>query len=399
MSIISPTNLEIFIDDFTSSLSAGSIEWATVAAMPTNSSGNRTWNFKLSGILTPAPDGKYTLRYDFTKVPSELIIGFSGNAQGFWRLKKGVFSFFVSPENWEAQTDPALPRYIIFRNIEAPCTIQRPTPTLLDFYLRDDTPTLTFDYMTSASLSTQISGGECNTSSYWCNSQTYYANSYANDASGNPIYTGYLQFNCNSTPCTPPVSILLNISSIPSEETYTALLGIYFNKTVGNPTSWSITWGQITYPVNLPNITSSFYYGFMLSFSSSSSSWQVISLESSPIYIIPTNLNYGTTTFDSSGNELWSSSYTTAQYKVVTPSTQVVQLNDAYISFPTSFITNNDQFVLNDFGENSTVYIANTGLVPPVYNGAFTLKSSQGNYFYYCVSGSVGEWQDSPCPS
>ena len=134
--------------------------------------------------------------------------------------------------------------------------------------------TLSFSYTTNNSLTSTVIEGSNDCT--WSESQTYsYPGSYCNDANGNPVYTGYLQFAVNSSSCTAPTNLVLSISDFPTTTTGTVLLGLEFDSTTSyntNPSTIVIDYGAtttstISLPSSIPDEIP--IYGYILLYNAS----------------------------------------------------------------------------------------------------------------------------------
>jgi len=174
---------------------------------------------------------------------------------------------------------------------------------------------LSFSYTTNNSLTSTVIEGSNDCT--WSESQTYsYPGSYCNDASGNPVYTGYLQFAVNSSSCTAPTNLVLSISDFPTTTTGTVLLGLEFDSTTSyntNPSTIVIDYGAttmstISLPSSIPDEIP--IYGYILLYNASTG-WQVQNYATaltSVLYVI-SSFSYSSSVeifiLDTSGNTLY----------------------------------------------------------------------------------------------
>ena len=77
-------NIPIFLQNFTVTVnsSSSSVQYATVSANPSNSVGNRVWNFYLSLLLPASNETNYTIEYDFLNINTTYDITFEDAVSG-----------------------------------------------------------------------------------------------------------------------------------------------------------------------------------------------------------------------------------------------------------------------------------------------------------------------------
>ena len=250
--------------------------------------------------------------------------------------------------------------------------------------------TLSFSYTTNNSLTSTVIEGSNDCT--WSESQTYsYPGSYSNDANGNPVYTGYLQFAVNSSSCTAP-NLVLSISDFPTTTTGTVLLGLEFDSTSSNtnPSTIFIDYGATTTStISLPS-TSPFgykgYYGYILVYNASTG-WQVQNSTTASefaLYVIISSSSSSSNTFifDTSGNELYDIQGSNF-YNLLVLSPPLL-----YVSFISSPSQNESIVGYNVF--STTVYFATTVQEYQLIENF----ENQTNY-YYCTT--TNTWELSTC--
>lgn len=246
--------------------------------------------------------------------------------------------------------------------------------------------TLSFSYTTNNSLTSTIIEGSNDCT--WSESQTYsYPGSYSNDANGNPVYTGYLQFAVIPSSCTAPTNLVLSISDFPTTTTGTVLLGLEFDSTSSNtnPSTIFIDYGATTTStISLPFSSPISNYGYILLYNASTG-WQVqnyTTASSSVLYVIISSSSIATI-FDTSGIELYQ--VQDSDFFIVLEGQSPPLL---YVSFISSPSQNESIVGYNVF--NSSVYFATT-----VQEYQLIENFESQTKYYYCTNSNT--WNLSTC--
>jgi hypothetical protein len=84
-------NLAFYFQDFTTTLTNGSVQYSTACVIPSNTVLNRVVGITISGTLFPQETNQYTLVLDFTKVQSGRDINLEGPIDGVVTFCKRTF--------------------------------------------------------------------------------------------------------------------------------------------------------------------------------------------------------------------------------------------------------------------------------------------------------------------
>ena len=391
-------NLAIYLQGVTVKSSNNiTSEYFVTASLPSSAQLRRVWQFQSQGTLSDTS----TLTLDYTAAHDacpEFNITFEGALNGTFIVHNQVFSAnkYISYE--------LVDTYVLVLTLKVPksileCygvgTIQNYSFTI---NLNDAAvnTSLSFDYEKPEDINSTLtnSSGSCT----WSSTQTYYYSGSCNDATGNPIYTGYLQIvgsGNSSTSCVAPSALSLSITSLPTSGV--ALLGIEFDNSQGNP--GTLTINNATSPITLPQVAGSGsdgYGGVILVYDASSSSW---SLQTTPsgssttFYAI--NSPNNTISIEVSGaTGATSVIYVSSFSSGTTPSEFSLNWETSkypsslYISF--ALTLTNKEFLYLDFTNSTTdIYLANPS--SSQYSSAFV--QSKGSTYEYTTSNG---WQQSP---
>ena len=240
--------------------------------------------------------------------------------------------------------------------------------------------TLSFSYTTNNSLTSTVIEGSNDCT--WSESQTYsYPGSYSNDANGNPVYTGYLQFAVISSSCTAPTNLVLSISDFPTTTTGTVLLGLEFDSTSSggtNPSTIVIDYGATTMStISLPSSTPYEFsgYGYILLYNASTG-WQVQNYATaltSVLYVIISSYSSGIYILDTSGNTLYEYVDSSFYFGFLQQNPPTV-----YVSFISSPSQNESIIGYNTYSINS-IYFATT-----VQQYQLIENFEMATNYYYC---------------
>ena len=141
MAIIPSTNLPVYLQRYTVSISDGEVSWALLSADPSNMSLKRVWSFQLNGTLSHTTRDTYTIEYNLDNVDNGgYVISFEGQPIGSLILSNSLF--VVNEKNLTfTYVDTPTQKRIVLQLDARICPVNegRTREFLLNFYLNDTT--------------------------------------------------------------------------------------------------------------------------------------------------------------------------------------------------------------------------------------------------------------------